>query len=70
VTTPTDAVEFLLAGAAAVGIGTALFYDPLVLPKINQGILEYLDRHGLENIGQITGALQLNTARPTPLCGC
>lgn len=70
VTTPTDAVEFLLAGAAAVGIGTALFYDPLVLPKINQGILEYLHRHGLENIGQITGALQLNTARPTPLCGC
>ncbi len=70
VTTPTDALEFLLAGAAAVGVGTALFYDPLVLPKINQGIVEYLDRHGLENIGQITGALQLNTARPTPLCGC
>ena len=33
-----DAIEFLLAGATAVGIGTALFYDPLVCPKINAGI--------------------------------
>jgi len=70
VTTPTDAIEFLLAGAAAVGVGTALFYDPLILPKINQGIIDYLDRHRLENIGQVTGALELNTAKPTPLCGC
>jgi dihydroorotate dehydrogenase (NAD+) catalytic subunit len=70
VTTPTDAIEFLLAGAAAVGIGTALFYDPLILPKINQGILDYLNRHELENVGLVTGALNLNTARPTPLCGC
>jgi hypothetical protein len=57
----TDAIEFLLAGAAAVGIGTALFYDPLILPKINQGILDYLDRHGLERVGELTGALRLNT---------
>jgi len=70
VTSANDAIEFLLAGAAAVGVGTALFYDPLILPKINQGILGYLDRHGLQNIAQITGALKLNTARPTPLCGC
>ena len=70
VTSAEDAIEFLLAGAAAVGVGTALFYDPLILPKINQGILDYLDRHALDSIGQLTGALQLNTARPTPLCGC
>jgi dihydroorotate dehydrogenase (NAD+) catalytic subunit len=70
VTTPNDAIEFLLAGAAAVGVGTALFYDPLILPTINRGILDYLDRHRLESIAQITGALQLNTARPTPLCSC
>lgn len=70
VTTPEDAIEFLLAGAAAVGVGTALFYDPLILPRINRGILDYLDRHGLDHIAQITGALRLNTARPTPLCGC
>jgi dihydroorotate dehydrogenase (NAD+) catalytic subunit len=37
-----DAIEFLLAGATAIGVGTALFYDPLVCPKINRGIAEYL----------------------------
>jgi dihydroorotate dehydrogenase (NAD+) catalytic subunit len=70
VTTAEDAIEFLLAGATAVGVGTALFYDPLVLPRINQGIAAYLDRHGLDSIGQVTGALELNTPRPTPQCGC
>ena len=40
----TDAIEFMLAGAAAVGIGTALFYDPLICPKINSGIENYLRR--------------------------
>ena len=38
----SDALEFLMAGATAVGVGTALFYDPLVCPKINRGIAEYL----------------------------
>ena len=70
ITTAEDAIEFLLAGAAAVGVGTALFYDPLVLPKINRGILDYLDRHGLGHVGEVTGGLRLNTAKPTPLCGC
>ncbi len=37
-----DALEFLIAGASAVGVGTALFYDPLICPKINAGIGEYL----------------------------
>jgi dihydroorotate dehydrogenase (NAD+) catalytic subunit len=72
VTTPEDAIEFLLAGAAAVGVGTALFYDPLILPKINQGIVDYLDRHDLANVAQLSGALQLNAPRPnpTPQCAC
>jgi dihydroorotate dehydrogenase (NAD+) catalytic subunit len=55
-----DAIEFLLAGASAIGIGTALFYDPLVLPKINQGILDYLKQHDLDNVTQLTGTLQLH----------
>ena len=38
----TDAIEFMLAGATAIGVGTALFYDPLVCPKINLGIAAYL----------------------------
>ncbi len=68
VTNAADAIEFLLAGATAVGVGTALFYDPLVLPKINQGILDYLDRHDLHEVSQVTGALRLNSN--TRACGC
>ena len=60
VTCAEDAIEFLIAGATAVGVGTALFYDPLVCRRINQGILDYLDRHGLARVGQITGSLRLN----------
>ncbi len=60
ITTAEDAIEFLLAGATAVGIGTALFYDPLVCPKLNAGIAGYLERHGHDNVSQITGALELN----------
>jgi len=56
-----DAIEFLIAGATAVGIGTALFYDPLVCPKINRGIQAYLDRHGLQSVAQLTGTLQLHS---------
>ena len=55
-----DALEFLIAGASAVGIGTALFYDPLLLPAVNQGICIHLDRHGLTNVSRLTGSLQLH----------
>jgi dihydroorotate dehydrogenase (NAD+) catalytic subunit len=64
-----DALEFLIAGASAVGIGTALFYDPLILPTINQGICDYLDRHGLATVGQLTGSLRLH-GQEAPACGC
>lgn len=57
VTNAHDALEFLIAGAAAVGVGTALFYDPLVLPKINAGIKEYLEKHGLTSVTQLIGTL-------------
>ncbi|MFP4611412.1 MAG: dihydroorotate dehydrogenase, partial [Thiohalophilus sp.] len=57
-----DAIEFLIAGASAVGVGTALFYDPLICAKINAGIVAYMNRHGLANVGQITGSLRLNDA--------
>lgn len=55
-----DAIEFLIAGASAVGIGTALFYDPSICSSINRDLLEYMDRKGLDNVGELTGALQLN----------
>jgi dihydroorotate dehydrogenase (NAD+) catalytic subunit len=60
ITTATDALEFLIAGASAVGIGTALFYDPLVCKKINAGIADYLTRHELESVTQLTGSLLLD----------
>ena len=60
ITTTEDALEFIIAGASAVGIGTALFYDPLVCPKINAGIADYLERHKMSSIEQLTGTLVLN----------
>jgi dihydroorotate dehydrogenase (NAD+) catalytic subunit len=55
-----DALEFIIAGAAAVGIGTALFYDPLVCKKINAGLLDYMRRHNIERVPQLVGTLQGN----------
>ncbi len=58
ITTVKDAIEFIIAGASAVGIGTALFYDPLVCWKINEGLLDYLNRHGMQSVSELTGTLQ------------
>ena len=58
ITTPTDAIEFIVAGAAAVGVGTALFYDPLVCKKINAGITDYLERHEMASVSELVGTLQ------------
>ena len=67
----TDAIEFMLAGATAVGVGTGLFYEPLVCREINDGILDYLARHGYGHVSEIVGALELNgapAAVPAPAC--
>src|SRR5215467_1777194 len=58
ITTATDALEFIIAGASAVGIGTALFYDPMVCKKINAGIREYLESEGLASVEQLVGTLR------------
>jgi len=42
-----DAIEFMIAGATTVGLGTALFYDPLLCRKINAGVAEYLEAKGV-----------------------
>ena len=52
-----DAIEFLIAGASAVGLGTGLFYDPLCCRKINQGIIDYLDKHDYKHVSEVTGSL-------------
>ena len=62
ITGPEDAIEFLIAGASAVGIGTALFYDPLICPVINRGILSYLHTHGFSHVSELTGSLSLHTS--------
>jgi dihydroorotate dehydrogenase (NAD+) catalytic subunit len=51
-----DALEFLIAGASAVGVGTALFYDPLVCKKINAGVAEYLARNNLRSVTELVGS--------------
>jgi len=58
ITTATDALEFLIAGATAVGIGTALFYDPFVCRKVNDGIAGYLRANGFESVTELTGSLR------------
>ncbi len=55
----TDAIEFFLAGATAIQIGTANFIDPQITVKIIEGINEYLDRHNFKSINDIVGDLQM-----------
>ena len=54
-----DAVEFMLAGASAIQIGTANFIDPCVTIKVIDGINDYLDRHGFKSVKEIVGALEV-----------
>jgi dihydroorotate dehydrogenase (NAD+) catalytic subunit len=55
----TDAIEFFLAGASAIEIGTANFIDPSVTMKVVDGIEQYLLNHKLDSIQQIIGALEV-----------
>ena len=59
ITNATDAIEFLLAGASAIEVGTANFMDPAVTGKIVDGINDYLDRHGFASVRDIIGALEI-----------
>ena len=56
----SDAIEFILAGSSTIGIGTALFFDPLVCEKINLGINKYLEDHGLPSVASLVGLLKEN----------
>ena len=55
-----DAVEFLMAGASAVQVGTANFTDTLACPKIVAGLNEWCDRHGVARVSELVGTLRLN----------
>ena len=60
ITSWSDAIEFLIAGASAVGVGTGLFYDPCLCSDINLGISSYMVRHNFEKVSEITGSLKIN----------
>ncbi|MDH4315604.1 MAG: dihydroorotate dehydrogenase [Gammaproteobacteria bacterium] len=59
ITTARDALEFIIAGATTVGVGTALFYEPLMCTKINDGIADYLKRHKMSSVSELVGSLRL-----------
>ena len=60
ITCAEDAIEFLMAGATAVQVGTANFTDPYAMPKIIKGLNEWCDKHGVNNVTELVGTLQLN----------
>jgi dihydroorotate dehydrogenase (NAD+) catalytic subunit len=53
-----DAVEFLLAGADAVAVGTAIFVDPYTPLRVIKGIQEYLEIHNCKSVSEIVGAME------------
>ena len=56
--TAKDAIEFFMAGATAIEIGTANFLDPAVSIKVRDGINDWLDRHNCKSVQEIIGALE------------
>lgn len=67
--TATDAIEFLIAGATTVGVGTALFYEPLICPDINAGVADYLERHEMDSINDLIGSLDTARSDAAPSAG-
>jgi len=68
ISSANDALEFIIAGASAVGIGTALFYDPLVCRSVNSGIASYLAKQGLRSVAELVGTLNVGAATPSTAC--
>lgn len=59
ISSASDAIEFLLAGASAIEIGTANFIDPCISLKVAEGIEEYCQDHGIKAVSELTGALEI-----------
>jgi dihydroorotate dehydrogenase (NAD+) catalytic subunit len=53
-----DAIEFMLAGATAVALGTVLFTDPGAVSDVYDGMVSYCERHGFKSMSELTGALE------------
>ena len=67
--TAQDAIEFLLAGATTIGLGTSLFYDPMAAKNINAGLLEYLQRHDIATVTDLVGSLDIGESQDQELSG-
>lgn len=59
ITSAEDALEFMITGATGIGIGTALFYEPLICKQINSGIIEYMETEKITALQDIIGMLEL-----------
>jgi dihydroorotate dehydrogenase (NAD+) catalytic subunit len=59
ITTPEDVVEYLLAGAAAVEVGTASYADPRAVERLARGLESWCRGHGVERVASLTGALEI-----------
>ena len=57
ISSATDAIEFLLAGASAIQIGTANFIDPAISAKVAKGIVEYCERQGVSDVNELVGGM-------------
>jgi dihydroorotate dehydrogenase (NAD+) catalytic subunit len=57
-----DALEFMIAGATAVQIGTANFVDPFIWSKLLDGMRDYLDRHAIPRVADLVGSLDTHHA--------
>ena len=57
ISSATEAIEFLLAGASAIQIGTANFIDPAISAKVAKGIVEYCERQGVEDVNELVGGM-------------
>ena len=63
IATADDAIEFLIAGASAVQVGTANFVDPFIWPKLLDGITAYLQRHRVARVADLVGTVQTPKAK-------
>jgi dihydroorotate dehydrogenase (NAD+) catalytic subunit len=57
IATPVDVVEFMLAGATAVQVGTASFFDPVATEKLVEQLIEYCRDHRIDRLSDLTGGL-------------
>lgn len=64
-----DALQYILAGASLVQVGTASFVDPQASVTVHTGIGQYLDRHGVERLSELVGAVEVPLRQPAPEAG-